>query len=138
METTITTFTNPLPTIATPTLPMTLALARTDGNGIKSWIAPGLAGNGDIAGRVILRRMAQKTKQGIVGRTAHLTMPRFNTGSQRYEGSVQVRITLNAPSVVPDTEAFECLLYGINLFSAGGLTADTFCGNFVKAFDLPL
>lgn len=137
MEVTLTTFINPLPHITTPTSAITFTLARTDANGAKTWTSPGP--NGDLLGRYVLKRAAQKTKAGIVGRTIHLTIPRFNAVTGKYDSSIQVRTTVNAPAAVPYDEIDKAVMYHTNLLSEGTLAgSDTFYSNYVKGNDLPI
>lgn len=83
-----------------------------DASGAIFWQSP--SPRGDLAGVKVLKRAAMKTRAGIVGRTAHLTLPWYNTATGKYEGSVQVRVVVNAPSFVPlaDVEVGMALMQG--------------------------
>jgi hypothetical protein len=136
MTDTKTTFTNPFITPASPTESITFANARVDGNGITSWTCPGSEAD-TLASRLILKRMAQKTKAGIVGRTLHLTVPRLNAATGKYDSSIQARITLNAPATAEFSECYQALYYILNLCCED--TAETgFFADFVEANDLPV
>lgn len=138
MQQTLTTYTNQPAAIAggSQTAPKVFTRLTTDGKGMSTWVSPGAID--DLAGRFILRRMAQQTKAGIVGRSAQLVVPYYDTVAAKYAGTTQLRLTLNAPKVMPFDDVLNALLYGLNLFAGGSLAADTFLADFVKGNDLPL
>jgi hypothetical protein len=81
--------------------------------------------------------MAQKTKAGIVGRTIHLTIPRLNATTGKYDSSIQARVTLNAPAAAEFSECYEALYFMLNLCCED--TPETgFFADFVEANDLPV
>lgn len=131
----ITTYTDIAAVDTTPTLSQSFAYSRTDGAGVSTWVCPGPVN--DLSSRRVLKRMAQKTKAGIVGRTVHLTIPVLNGSNGKYDRSIQVRLTLNAPSVVDIDECRDALFYTLNLFRGTDSLAG-FAGEFVKAADLPI
>jgi hypothetical protein len=131
----ITTYTNAPAEAGTPTESLTFELARTDGSGVSSWLAPAPGAPDTFAGRYILKRMAQKTKAGIVGRTLHLTVPRLNATSGKYDSSIQARVTLNAPATAEFSECYEALYYILNLL-ANDTPETGFIAEFVEATDL--
>lgn len=133
MTTPLTTYTDQPPAVASPTTTHTFTHLRTDSNGGQTWVAPG-AGN-DLVSRLVLKRAAQKTKAGIVGRTSHLTIPRLNAITGKYDSSVQVRITINAPATADLDECYDALFLATNLHNGSAKTG--YVEEFVEAADLP-
>jgi hypothetical protein len=130
-----TTFTNPIAVPGAPEGSVTFTKMRTDANGVTTWVAPGAEDSLDA--QIILKRSAQKTKAGIVGRTVHLTVPRQNPGTLKYDSSIQARITINAPSSSDHDESLAALMMIVNLFAEADPSVG-FTAEFVEAADLPL
>lgn len=85
----------------------TFTKRKVDATGATLWDNP--APDGSIAGVRSLTRKSNKTRAGIVGRASHLTIPRLNTVTGKWDHSIQVRIVTNAPDYVPQEEVEDAL-----------------------------
>lgn len=81
------------------TTELTFTKRVVDASGATHWDAEGA--QGDLEGRLSLKRASKKTKAGIVGRNLKLVFPYYNSTSGKYEGTAQGSFVLNGPSVMP-------------------------------------
>lgn len=103
-------------TLTDGTTPVVFTYRATDASGINTWTAP--SPQGDLAGVPSLTRGTTKTRAGIVSRALKLTHPIYNSATGKYEGTVQARLVLNAPSSAPLASVEDQLAYLVSAFAA--------------------
>lgn len=101
---------------------------KVDAQGSTLWDNPGSGTN--LAEVRTLVRAQRKTKAGILNRSALLTIPVYTAATGKYDRSIQVRTTLNAPESVTLEEQEDALSMQRTLFDPA-VNAD-FVANFVR------
>lgn len=103
-------------TLTDGTSPDTFTYRQTDSSGGHTWTAP--SPQGDLAGILLAERRTAKTRANIVSRSFKLTYPIYNSGTAKYEGTIQGRVVLNAPTAAPLDLVNEVLAKLVNAFAA--------------------
>lgn len=102
-------------TLTDGTSPDTFTYRQTDSSGGHTWTAP--SPQGDLAGVPFAERKSTKTRAGIVSRNFKLTYPIYNSTTGKYEGTIQGRVVLNAPTAASIDLCEEVLMKLVNAFN---------------------
>lgn len=100
---------------ADPSVDIVFGFMSVDQAGTRTYTAT--SPQGDLAGKPILTWASNKTRAGIVSRAVKIVVPIYNAGTAKYEGTIQARIVLNAPSACYLSKATEALQELVSLFS---------------------
>jgi hypothetical protein len=107
----------------------TFTKRKVDATGATLWDNP--APDDSLAGVRTLVRKSNKTRAGIVGRRSHLTIPRLNAVTGKWDHSIQVSVIANAPDYVPMEEVEDALSMAVTLHTPA-INAD-YVVNYGKA-----